>query len=75
MLLGLSVERSIQHAHHDYGSLFGKAHRSSPAAAIFAIFESLGSIAFSFSFVSLSALLQGSQVAGHVLDMLYEPFS
>lgn len=54
MLLGLSVERSIQSTHHNYGSLLGKARKSPPAVAIFDIFEALGSIAFSFSFVSLA---------------------
>ena len=52
MLLGLSVERTVQKEHHQYGTLFGKAHQAPPAEAIFDIFEALGSIAFSFSFVS-----------------------
>ena len=56
MLLGLSVERSIQKSHHDYGSLFGIARKSTPTEGMFNVFEAIGSVAFSFSFVSPLAL-------------------
>lgn len=51
MVLGLAVERCIQREHTDYGSVFGKAKEGGPATATFAIFEALGAIAFSYSYV------------------------
>ena len=53
--LGLSIGKSTEKGHADYGTLGGVNHSTaaSPAETSWNVFVALGSVAFAYSFVSL----------------------
>ena len=55
--LGLSIGKATEKGHDDYGTAWGVAGESSPAAATWGVFVGLGSMAFAYSFVRFVALI------------------
>ena len=50
--LGLSIARTTEKGHADYGTALGNANKLDTAQAVWNIFTAFGSMAFAYSYVS-----------------------